>query len=85
MTSTCECASLGLKPDSNPAKLCSPQKKVMCVLNNSSLCPCRNLPPRIEVVSISEIPSYSVRCLLLSPAMRSQAGTAKQTEGRRHS
>ena len=45
--------------------------------------PSRNFQTRREPVSISAISSYSLRCLLVSPAKRSNTGMAKQTKGRR--
>jgi hypothetical protein len=38
---------------------------------------------RLQTVSVSIILCYSVRCPLWSPAMRQNAGAAKQIEGRR--
>jgi hypothetical protein len=37
--------------------------------------------PSREIVNVSAIPSYSIRCLLLSPAMRSNTRLVKQTKG----
>jgi len=35
----------------------------------------------MEIDSIIEIPGYGIRCLLLSPAMGSEAGMVEQAEG----
>ena len=43
--------------------------------------PSCGLEPRQETVSVSEIPCYSLRCLLLSAAMQSNTEMAKQTRG----
>jgi hypothetical protein len=43
-------------------------------------CPRRHHQPRREFDSLSVVLSYYLRCLLLSPAMQSNAGMAKQTE-----
>jgi hypothetical protein len=48
-----------------------------------SVCQRRGPQPRRETQRKCNC-SYSVTCLLLSPAMRSNAGMATQTEGRRH-
>lgn len=44
--------------------------------------PCRDRQTRQEIVNVSEIPCYDLRCLLRSPAMRSDAGIAEETKGR---
>lgn len=61
---------------------CSPQHPVQ---NNSSL-----YSFHVEVlncdgklVSVSAIPVYNLKCLLLNPLMQSNAGKAGETEGRR--
>ena len=50
--------------------------------HNSPKCMYRGLGPRRETVSVSAVPSNNGKCPLLSPATRSDAGTAKQTRGR---
>jgi len=47
------------------------------------VCPSRNLQTGREIVCVSAASSYMIRCLLLSPAIRSETGVAKHTEGRR--
>jgi hypothetical protein len=54
-------------------------KKCHKLLDHWSLVyPSLGLQPRFKIVCVSIILTYHVRCLLLSPAMRSNAGMAKQ-------
>jgi hypothetical protein len=48
-----------------------------------AIIPRRGPLPQREMRLRSRNPSYSLRCLLLSPAMRSNPGMVKQTERRR--
>jgi hypothetical protein len=71
-------------PEYHPATLYPPKEKVMCFLSNGLFY------AQVEVCNqeckssaLSEIPNYCIRCLLLSPAMRSEAGMAEQTRGLR--
>ena len=76
-----EYATLSSSPgESSSQSVHPPHKKIHVLLERqSSVCPSRGLQPILENISVSVIPSYSIRCLLLSPAMRSKVGIAKQT------
>ena len=75
----------GFKPQGTIQPKYAPLKEGYVLLEHSSLvCPSRGLQPRLETFSVSRLSSYSIRCLLLNPAMRSNAGMAKQTHRRQH-
>jgi len=71
-------------PESYPSKVrLPPTTKIHVPLEHLfSACPSRVLQPRRQVVSVSVIPTHATWCLLLSPAMRSNAGMAIEAEGR---
>jgi hypothetical protein len=83
--SACEYAILGSNPrelSSQSTRLANIKDYVLLGLWFSLRLSC-GLQPWLDTLSESEIPSYSVRCLLLSPAMRWKAGIAKNNQERR--
>ena len=80
MLLVCECTSLGSKPKQPPDQTIPlpPNKECRMQPQHQFLvCPILGLQTRLKIVSVSQIPGYSVRCLLLSPVMLSNRGMVK--------
>jgi hypothetical protein len=69
-------------PESLPTKVCP--STFVCLIKRKTPCiPVRSPKLRHNPVSVMHNSSLSIVSLLLSPEMRSHAGMAKQTRGRR--
>ena len=74
-------------PNTLLTKMCPPPTHKWKLKINKTLVhnlPSRSLQIRQAIVSLSTVLCYSLRCLLVSPVMRSHTGMAKQREGLRH-
>jgi hypothetical protein len=68
-------------PENLPTKVCPPTH--VWLIKRNPCIPIRSPKLRRNLVSVKRNPSLSIESLLMSPEMRSQAGMAKQTRGRR--
>jgi hypothetical protein len=72
----CDCAS---RLKTHPFQNVFPCQ-VRCCLSTSLVGPSHGIQPRCKINSVSIIPNCIIKCLLLSKALQSNTGVAKQTE-----